>query len=308
MGDLFMDKEMLNTREVAKYLNINEKLVYRLIKEKKIPGTRVTGKWTFPKRLIDEWIVESAKEHVGLDNKIKELKNHIVIMGSNDFTIEILSHKLTETFPDYTLSFSNVGSLEGLISLERGSCHIAGCHLFDPDSAQYNVSFVTRYLPGMETTIINLVYRDIGLIVRSTNPQKIKGIKDLHRKGIRTINRQPGSGTRVLLDSELRRLGIDATTIAGYDREVTTHMEVAMGVLSGAADVGLGIFSAARMLGLEFIHVAKERYDLIIPKENLSAKPVAALLEVLRSRDFKQSVNEMGGYDTKDTGRIMAGG
>ncbi len=302
-----MDKEMLNTREVAKYLNINEKLVYRLIKEKRIPGTRVTGKWTFPKRLIDEWIIESAKDTVGLRRTIKELKNHIVIMGSNDFTIELLSHKLTEKFPDYSLSFSNVGSIEGLISLERGSCHVAGCHLLDPDSGQYNVSFVRRYLPGVETTVVNLVYRDIGLIVRSKNPLRIEGVKDLGREGIRIINRQRGSGTRILLDVELQRLGIDAEAINGYDREVNTHMEVAMAVLSGAADVGLGIFSAARMLSLEFIHVAKERYDLIIPDENLTARPIEALLEVLRSRDFKRSITEMGGYDTKDTGRVMSG-
>jgi len=162
-------------------------------------------------------------------------------------------------------------------------------------------------LPGVETTVVNLVYRDIGLIVRSKNPLKIKSIKDMAREGVRMINRQPGSGTRVLLDNELQRLGIDVDNLIGYDREVNTHMEVAMAVLSGATDVGLGIFSAARMLGLEFIHVAKERYDLVIPDENLTAKPIEALLEVLRSRDFKQSVNDMGGYDTSDTGRIMAG-
>ena len=298
---------MLNTREVAKYLNINEKLVYRLIKERKIPGTRVTGKWTFPKRLIDEWIVESAKENVGLHTKIRELKNHIVIMGSNDFTIELLSHKLTEKFPDFTLSFSNVGSIEGLISLERGSCHIAGCHLLDADSGKYNTSFVARYLPGIEVTLVNLVHRDIGIIVRAKNPLQIKGVKDISREGIRIINRQQGSGTRILLDGELQRLGIDAGSLDGYDKEVNTHMEIAMAVLSGAADVGLGIFSAARMLGLEFIHVAKERYDLIIPNENLTAKPIEALQEVLRSRNFKQSINEMGGYDTSDTGRVILG-
>lgn len=302
-----MEKEMLNTKEVAEYLNINEKLVYRLIKEKKIPGTRVTGKWTFPKRLIDEWIVGSAKENVGLGKKIKELKNHLVIMGSNDFTIELLSHKLTERFPEYTLSFSNVGSIEGLISLNRGSCHVAGCHLLDPDSGRYNSTYVAQYMPGVAVTMVNLVYRDIGLLVKSKNPKKISGLKDLARPGIRIINRQKGSGTRVLLDYELQRLSIDPDSLVGYDKEVNTHMEVAMAVLSGAADVGLAIFSAARMLGLEFTHVTRERYDLVIPNENLTAKPLEALLDVVRSRDFKQSINDMGGYDTKDTGKVMAG-
>jgi len=300
-----MNKEMMNTKEVAEYLNINEKLVYKLIKERKIPGTKVTGKWTFPKRLIDEWIIESAKEQVGLKNKIRELKDHIVIMGSNDFTIELLSHELTKRFPKYSLSFSNVGSLEGLIALSRGSSHIAGCHLFDPGTKDYNLPYINRYLPEIETIVVNLVYRDIGLIIRPGNPLNISGIKDLARSGIKTINRQKGSGTRVLLDYELMRLGIDPKGIDGYKREVNTHMEVAMAVLSGTADVGIGIFSAAKMLGLEFIHVTKERYDLVIPKENLSAPPIISLLEVIRSPEFKENINQMGGYDIKDTGKIM---
>ena len=296
----------MNTKEVAEYLNINEKLVYKLIKEKKIPGTKVTGKWTFPKRLVDEWIIESAKEQVGLKNKIRELKDHIVIMGSNDFTIELLSHELSKRFPKYSLSFSNVGSIEGLIALSRGSSHIAGCHLFDPETGDYNLPYITRYLPGIETRVVNLIYRDIGLIIKPGNPLNISGIKDLSRSGVKTINRQKGSGTRILLDYELMKLGIDPKEVDGYEREVNTHMEVAMAVLSGAADVGLGIFSAAKMLGLEFIHITKERYDLIIPKENLSAPPIISLLEVIRSPKFKESISQMGGYDTKETGRIMA--
>jgi len=128
----------------------------------------------------------------------------------------------------------------------------------------------------------------------------------LSRSGIKIINRQEGSGTRILLDFELKKLGIPPDRIKGYEREVNTHMEVAMAVLSGGADVGLGIFSAARMLGLEFIHVAKEQYDLVIPKVNLSVKPITALLAAIRSPEFKESINQMGGYDTRDTGKVMA--
>ena len=300
-----MDKEMMNAKELANYLNINEKLLYRLAKKKKIPGTRVTGKWTFPKRLIDEWIIECAKENIGVKNKMRELKDHIVIMGSNDFAIELLSHELSKKFPEYSLSFSNVGSLEGLIALSRGSSHLAGCHLLDPDTGQYNFNYISRYLPGMKSTVVNLVYRDNGLIVRPGNPLKIAGINDLSRPGIRLINRQKGAGTRILLDFELRKLGVSPERIDGYAREVNTHIEVAMAVLSGAADVGMGIFSAARMLGLEFIHVTKERYDLVIPKENLSTRPIFSLLEVIRSPEFKKTIDRMGGYDTKDTGEVM---
>ena len=301
-----MDKEMMSTKEVAEYLNINEKLVYKLTKEKKIPGTRVTGKWTFPKTLIDEWIIESAKENIGLKNKTRELKDHVVVMGSNDFGIELLSHELSRRFPEYTLSFSNVGILEGLIALSRGSCHMVGCHLFDPETGQYNVPYVARYLPGMRVAVVNLVYRDIGLIVRAGNPLTINGIKDLARPGIKIINRQKGSGTRVLFDYELAKVGIEPKMIEGSDKEVPTHIEVAMAVLSGTADVGAGIYSAARMLNLTFIQVTNERYDLVIPRENLSAKPIGSLLEVIKSQPFKESINLMGGYDTKDTGKIMA--
>jgi len=300
-----MNKEMLNTKDIADYLNINEKQVYRLIKEKKIPATRITGKWTFPRKLIDEWIIESANENIGV-KKTRELKDHIVIMGSNDFTIEFLSHELSSRFPEFSLSFSNVGSIGGLIALGRGSSHVAGCHLFDIKTGEYNLPYLPRYLPDLETIVVNLVYRDLGLILRPENPINITRIEDLAQPGIRIINRQKGSGTRILLDFELNRLGIDPKRINGYEKEVNTHNEVALAVLSGMADVGLGILSAAKMLGLEFIHITKERYDLVIPKEKFSAKPLTALMEVIRSQEFRTKIEQMGGYDIRDSGKIIS--
>jgi len=300
-----MNKEMLNTKDIANYLNINEKQVYRLIKEKKIPATRITGKWTFPRKLIDEWIIESANENIGV-KKTRELKDHIVVMGSNDFTIELLSHELSRKFPKFSLSFSNVGSIGGLIALGRGSCHIASCHLLDPDTGEYNLPYLPRYLPEMETTVVNLTYRDLGLILKPGNPLNITGIEDLAQSGIRIINRQQGSGTRIFFDFELKRLGIDSRRINGYEKEVNTHNEVAMAVLSGLADVSLGILSAAKMLGLEFVYIIKERYDLVIPKENFSVKSLTALLETVRSQEFRGKVAQMGGYDTRDSGKVIS--
>ena len=150
------------------------------------------------------------------------------------------------------------------------------------------------------------MYRDLGLFLRSGNPSDINGIKDLTRSGIKIINRQEGSGTRIFFDFELKRQGIDPNRIKGYEKEVNTHTDVAMAVLSGAADVGLGILSAAKMLDLEFIPLTKERYDLVIPKENYSARPLTALLEVIRSHEFGKKIEQMGGYDTKDCGQIMS--
>lgn len=300
-----MNKEMLSTKDAADYLNINEKQVYRLIKEKEIPATKITGKWTFPRKLIDEWIIQSVNENRGI-RKPTELKNHIVVMGSNDFTIELLSHELSNRFPDFTLSFSNVGSIAGLVALASGSCHIAGCHLFDIKTGEYNLPYLPQYLHDLPAIVVNLVYRDLGLIVRPNNPLSIRAIEDLAQPQIKIINRQLGSGTRVLLDSELSRLGIDCKKISGYENEVNTHNEVAMAVLSGQADAGLGIFSAAKMLGLEFIHITKERYDLVISKENFFTKPLTALLEVIRSPEFRSRIEHMGGYDTTDSGTIIS--
>ena len=296
---------MLNTKEVAQFLNINEKQVYRLIKEKKIPGTRITGKWIFPRKLIEEWIVESARENVGI-RKIKGLKDHIVVMGSNDFTTELFSHELSRKYPEFSLSFSNVGSIGGLIALERGSSHMASCHLLDPETGEYNLPYIPRYLPDLKILVVNLVYRDLGLFLRSDNPIDITGIKDLARPGIKIINRQEGSGTRIFFDFELKRQGINPKRINGYEKEVSTHTDVAMAVFSRVADVGLGILPAAKMLGLKFIPLTKERYDLVIPQENYSLKPVKSLLKIISSQEFKIKVEEMGGYDTRDSGEIIA--
>ena len=166
--------------------------------------------------------------------------------------------------------------------------------------------YVSRYLPGIRTTVINLAYRDIGLMVTPGNPLNIVSIKDLSRPAIKIINRQQGSGTRVLLDYELKKLGIEPNQVNGYEQEVNTHFEVAMAVVSGSADVGLGILSAAKMLNLTFIHLNNEQYDFVIPRENLSAQPIISLIAVIRSPEFKESINQMGGYDTKDTGKVMA--
>lgn len=302
-----MSQEMMSVKEVAEYLNINEKLVYRLVNEKKLPGTRVTGKWTFPKRLLDEWMTEKARETVAVGGKGLKSQGHMALIGSNDFVIELLSYELNRRFPEFTLTFANLGSVGGLIALRKGFGQIAGCHLLDPETGEYNFSYLPRYLPGIETTVVNLVWRDIGLIVKAENPLKIKSIKDLLRPGIKIINRQAGSGTRVLLDYELNKLGVDPESVEGYAKEVNTHMQVAMAVLSGTADAGLGIQAAARMLTLGFVPLTKERYDLVFRNEDLRERSIAALLEVIRSTKFKESIRDMGGYDTEDTGKVMSG-
>jgi len=300
-----MTKEMLSTKEVAEYLSINEKQVYRLIKEKKIPATRITGKWLFPKGLIEEWVVNSARESVSMPSKKSLSENQIVIAGSNDLALELLVQKANLLHPEYTLSISNLGSLAGLIALKNGNCHIAASHLLDLDTGEYNNSFIKKHFPELKVVILNLAHREQGLIVKKGNPLGIKTLNDLADKKVSFVNRQEGSGTRVLLDYRLKENGIDSSKVAGYDKVAHTHMEVALEVFSGSADAGIGIYATVRLLGLDFIPLATERFDLIIPSGIFTTGPVKALREVLNSEDFKSNVARMGGYEIHDTGKIM---
>jgi putative molybdopterin biosynthesis protein len=300
-----MTKEMFTTKEVAEYLSINEKQVYRLIKDKRIPATRITGKWLFPKNLIDEWVITSARESITIFNKRGAPDNQLVIAGSNDLALELLTKNVSLQHPRYTISISNVGSLAGLIALQNGNCHIAASHLLDLETGEYNSSFIRKHFPDLKIVLLNLAYREQGLIVRKGNPHSISTLKHLANKKLTFVNRQEGSGTRVLLDYRLKENGIDSADISGYSRIAYTHMEVALEVFGGSADVGIGILAAARMLGLDFIPLAKERFDLTIPTENYATGAVKALRDVLKSEEFKSSIIQMGGYETRDTGKIV---
>jgi putative molybdopterin biosynthesis protein len=203
------------------------------------------------------------------------------------------------------ISSSNVGSLAGIIALKKGISHMAGAHLLDPNTGEYNKSYVERYLKGIKVHVYNLVLREQGLIVKKGNPKKIKGIEDLVREDIRFVNRQPGSGTRVLLDYKLSQLNIDPKQIRGYEHEEFTHMAVAVDILSGVADCGIGIFAAAKALGLDFIPIEKEEYDLIVPAEFLDDPKIKTILEVIKTPQFKKRVEQMGGYDTSRSGELV---
>lgn len=300
-----MTREMFTTKEVAEYLSINEKQVYRLIKEKKIPATRITGKWLFPKNLIDEWVMTSARESVSISPQKSSPENQVVIAGSNDIALELLAKNANLQHPQYTISISNVGSLAGLIALQSGNCHIAATHLLDLETGEYNSTFIKKHFPDLKIVLLNVAHREQGLIVKKGNPLGIKTLKHLATKKLTFVNRQEGSGTRVLLDYRLKENGIDPADIPGYARIAYTHMEVALEVFSGSADAGLGILAAARMLGLDFIPLAKERFDLAIPSANYTTGAVKALREVLNSQDFKSNIVEMGGYEIRDTGKVV---
>jgi putative molybdopterin biosynthesis protein len=247
-----------------------------------------------------------AKVTVNLLKPLPALRRTVIVIGSHDLTLDLLSDELGQRYPGRGLSSANVGSLGGLLALSRREAHLAGSHLLDEETGAYNVAYIRRLLPDTPVVLLGFVQRIQGLIVAKGNPKGIRGLADLTRKDALFINRQRGAGTRVLLDYRLRQLGIDARDIQGYDRQEFTHLAVAAAVASGAADCGLGILAAARALGLDFIPLDEEQYDLVIPRDVYESKLLAPVLAILRDPLFAARVNALGGYATPAIGQIRA--
>ncbi len=235
----------------------------------------------------------------------RSVENTVVAVGSHDNTLDVIADLIRAESSRITLSSSHVGSMGGLMAIKNGLCHIAGSHLLDEEDGSYNISYVQKFLPDTPVFLVRLVEREQGLITAPGNPKKITGIQDLARDDIVFINRQGGSGTRVLLDYRLSSTGLDPAEIRGYEKEEFTHMAVAVAVLGQTADAGLGIHAAAKALGLEFVPVASESYDLVIPEAFADTAGIKLLLDVIRSEEFIKRVYAMGGYDTRNTGKIV---
>ena len=233
-----------------------------------------------------------------------DIRNTIVLTGSHDPALGVLEDVLKALHPELKLSATNVGSLGGLLALRRGEAHVAGTHLLDPATGSYNLADIARHLAGVDVVVVRLMTREQGLIVARGNPQKIKGLRDLTRKGVRFVNRQPGAGTRVLLDAKLAKLRIRPERIVGYEREEFTHMAVAAAVDSDLADVGLGVRAAAQALRLGFIPIETEEYDLVLRRDFFASVQGTALLAAVRSAEFKTALAGFGGYGTQETGNV----
>ncbi|MGH7433444.1 MAG: molybdopterin biosynthesis protein [Candidatus Methylomirabilales bacterium] len=256
---------------------------------------------------FSEGVHAGATVTVELLRRREEIEKTIVAIGSHDLTLDLLASLLRRSHPDLHLSSTNVGSLAGLLALKRAEAHMAGSHLLDEETGEYNLPYVARLLPGEKVVVLTLVHRDQGLILPKGNPKGITTLLDLVREDVAFVNRQKGAGTRILLDYRLKQLGIDPTRITGYEREEYTHLAVAAAVKAGVADVGLGILGAARALDLDFIPLLKERYDLIIPEPHYRDPLLTPLLDLITSEGFKQEVEALGGYDTSETGRVVNG-
>jgi putative molybdopterin biosynthesis protein len=257
---------------------------------------------------MSEGIGAGTEIDVEITRTQTDIENTIVCIGSHDNALDLLANALKKRYPKLSLSSAHVGSMGGLMALKRGEAHVAGTHLLDEETGEYNVPFIRRLLSDKKIILINLVYREQGLLVLKGNPKNLRDFKDLKRDDVVFVNRQAGAGTRLLTDKCLKELGIKPKDVRGYEREEYTHMGVASAVLTGVADTGLAILSSAVALGLDFIPVAKERYDLAIPGEFFEAEMIQCLLRIIREDvEFKEIVLNLGGYDISDMGKVMYG-
>jgi putative molybdopterin biosynthesis protein len=301
-----MEKTTLfNTRQVAQFLDINEKMVYSLISEKGLPATKVTGKWLFPQHLVERWLENQTINYPKDAHVLPPYHGLLIISGSNDILLDRAIALFNRLYPKHVAVFGNVGSQGGLRMLGRRLCHMASSHLLQEDEEEYNFEFALHELKGKMPAVVNFCQREQGLLVAKGNPKGIHGISDLGRAGIRIANRPLGTGTRLLLDRELEKTGINGPEIKGYGRELEGHLDVGLEVLSGRADAAPAIKPVASLLVLDFIPLRWERYDLLVAKERFFDQGIQLFLGLLHEPSFQELARELTGYDLSLCGRMV---
>jgi putative molybdopterin biosynthesis protein len=304
--------------EVAKILKISKFTVYEIIKRGELKAYHIGRKVRVEGSDIEDYkqklkgITPSASPNTSISvspnysNSSNPLEEGLVICGQ-DVVLDILTRYLEKQFPNVHFLRRYTGSIDGLMSLYRGLANVVAVHLWDSDTDEYNLPYVRRILPGQPTYIINLLFRIEGFYVAKGNPKNILTWEDLIKPDVRFINREVGSGARVLLDEQLRLRGIRHQAILGYKSEEMTHLAIASKVARGEADVGLGIEKVAMQVnGLDFIPLKKERYDIVIRQEDLERPQFQALMSILKSPSFQNEVSGIGGYDLSLMGQIIA--
>ncbi len=295
---------LFSTREVAAYLGIHEKKVYRLITEKNLPATKVTGKWLFPEHLVRQWVEQNTINYPGESTFLLNTPSLLVIAGSNDILLDRCLGLFMELYPEFTAVFGNLGSMGGIKTLKQGLCHMATAHLAEEDDQEYNFSFAAREMTNLPA-VVNFCFREQGLIVGRDNPRKISGLSDLAGRNMTFVNRSISTGTRLWFDRRLRDEKIDPSQINGYEQEVQRHLDVGLAVLSGRADAGPGIRAVAQILDLAFIPFHWERFDLLINKEMFFARNVQAFLSLFAEPRFKELAAGITGYDLSRSGKMV---
>ncbi len=296
--------ELISTKEVAKFLGINEKMVYTLITEKGLPATKITGKWVFPRHLVEQWVENNTINYPEPVNSLPPYHGLLIISGSNDLLLDKAITLYNTFYPGIVAVFGNLGSMGGLRALRQNLCHVASSHLLEENESDYNFNYASKELGDMPA-VCNFCRREQGIILQKGNPRGISKIADLTKPGIRIVNRPLGTGTRLLFDRELNKAGIDCEEIEGYHNEVSRHLDAGVEVLTGRADAAACIRPVASLLGLNFIPLRWERYDLLIRKERFFEKGVQLFIGLLHEESFREAAKHFEGYDTSLSGKIL---
>ncbi len=302
--DELLMKKLFSTKEVARFLDINEKMVYSLISEKGLPATKVTGKWLFPRHLVEQWIETNTINYPEPANHLPPYHGLLIITGSNDLLLDRTISLFNSLYPEHIAVFGNLGSMGGLRALRQNMCHMASSHLLQENENEYNFDFATRELEKMPV-VINFCRREQGILLQKGNPKNIRMIADLAQPGLKIVNRPLGTGTRLLLDRELSEAGISGEQIEGYNNELQKHLDIGIEILSGNADAGPGIKSVASLLELDFIPIRWERYDLLVTKERFFDKGVQLFLGILHEQAFCNMAEKIDGYDINMSGKMV---
>jgi excisionase family DNA binding protein len=297
-------KTLLSTREVAQFLDVNEKMVYSLVSEKGLPATKITGKWLFPRHLVEQWVEAHTINYPDSRVQPPAYQGLLVLAGSNDLLLDKTITLLNRRYPDHIAVFGNLGSMGGLRALRRNLCHIATSHLLQESEEDYNFDFAVKEMDKMPA-VVNFCRREQGILVQKGNPKKITQVADLGQSGITIVNRTLGTGTRLLLDFELKHAGIKSEKLKGYANEVQRHLDVGLEVLAGRADAGPAIRAVAGLLDLDFISLRWERYDLMIAKERFFDEGVQRFLGLLHEKAFKKLTERLQGYDLQFSGKMV---
>jgi len=297
-------EKLLSTREVAEFLSVNEKMIYTLISTQGLPATKITGKWLFPKNLVEQWVESKTINYPQQPESVATIPQLLLLAGSDDILLERTLSLFRRKNQGHVALFGNLGSLGGLRALRQGLCHIATSHLAQDNEGTDDSPFVTDLLMDLPASV-NFCRREQGLLVAKGNPKNVRGIMDIGAKELTIANRHFEASTRLLLDRELEKAGLDSSAIKGYDREFQSHLEIGLEILAGRANTGLGIRAVATLLELDFVSLCWERFDLLIPKVGFFAKSVQLFLELLDCSDFRVLAESLTGYDLSLCGKMI---
>jgi putative molybdopterin biosynthesis protein len=295
---------LMNTKEAAQYLGINEKKIYSLITDKGLPATKVTGKWLFQRHLLDRWLEQHTDNYPPLQARPDSYTNLLIITGSNDLLLDQLLELFSRRHQLPLPVFSNLGSMGGIRALKENLCHLCSAHLLEPEGEEYNFAYVEEEL-GDSVVVVNFCKRLQAVLVAPGNPHGVQELADLASGRLRIANRKEGTGTRLLLDRELEKQEVSGEDIPGYETTFGRHLDVGLEILAGRADAGLAIAAVGEMLGLDHVPIIWERYDFIVRKDIFFSKGVQMLMALLRDQEFIELSANFTGYDLSTSGQVV---